>query len=186
MQEFKAKLGFDSRKEEFIYTTLLFGLKFLTNSWVLKLGDVRSCISWGMSIRLHTRYKYAFHRSQPYIKLKQYFIFYFSLIQFEFKSKPMERTIRPLKRNWGCYNTRNHSSSIINFLSQIIFLVILDKMMYSKLVKEYVIVFCLELFQLNTPLFKLKTNFDCNLKSSMSIWKLASLYPLTMSFCYPL
>jgi hypothetical protein len=49
---------------------------------------------------------------------------------------------------------------VMNFLIQTFFFVVLDAKIYSTSVVEYVVVSYLEVFQLTTPPFKVKTYLD--------------------------
>ena len=66
-------------------------------------------------------------------------------------------------------------NSEMNSFNQTAFLAASDAAIYSASIVESAIVLCLELFQLTTPPFKVNMNPDCDLKSSMSVWKLASV-----------
>jgi len=66
-------------------------------------------------------------------------------------------------------------SSPMNFLSHIASFAASCAAMYSASVVESAMVLCLALFQLTAPPLRQKTNPDCDLKSSLSVWKLASV-----------
>ncbi|KAJ9566994.1 hypothetical protein OSB04_002960 [Centaurea solstitialis] len=66
------------------------------------------------------------------------------------------------------------------FLSQTASFAASDAAMYSASVVESAIVSCFELFHEIAPPFMVKTYPDCDLKSSLSVWKLASEYPVTL------
>src|SRR5581483_7064104 len=66
------------------------------------------------------------------------------------------------------------------FLSQTASFAALDAAMYSTSVVESAIVSCFELFHEIVPPLRVKTYLDCDLKSSLSVWKLASEYPVTL------
>ena len=64
---------------------------------------------------------------------------------------------------------------VMNFLIQIASLAASEVAMYSASVVESSTVSYLELFQLTIPSFKKNTYPDCDRKSSLSDWKLASV-----------
>ena len=66
-------------------------------------------------------------------------------------------------------------NSVMNFLNQTASLAASDAAIYSASIVESATVLCLELFQLTALPFKVNTNPDCDLKSSISVWKLASV-----------
>ncbi|KAJ9561692.1 hypothetical protein OSB04_006852 [Centaurea solstitialis] len=66
------------------------------------------------------------------------------------------------------------------FLSQTASFAASHAAMYSASVVESAIVSCFELFHEIAPPFRVKTYPDCDLKSSLSVWKLASEYPVTL------
>ncbi|KAK2456386.1 hypothetical protein QL285_003757 [Trifolium repens] len=77
------------------------------------------------------------------------------------------------------------SSSVMNFLIQTASFAALEAAIYSASVVESATVSCFELFQLTAPPFRKNTKPDCDLKSSLSVWKLASMYPTTASSSSP-
>jgi hypothetical protein len=58
------------------------------------------------------------------------------------------------------------------FLIQTTSFATLEAAIYSAFVVESATISCLELFQLTAPLLRQNTKLDCDLESSVSIWKL--------------
>src|SRR6266542_1070967 len=66
-------------------------------------------------------------------------------------------------------------SSIMNFLIQTTSFAASEAAIYSASVVESATVDCLELFQQIAPPLRQNTNPDCDLESSLLVWKLASV-----------